>query len=104
MNIYFCDIGIQDVVADTFDVGIGVGLHRYEQEQVFELIAAPTRGKVRRMMSWKYDLDFTDKMSIRKLMTIDDIPEGFINNVDLEDELDLWGIIEERNLWAEEQS
>ena len=100
MNVYLCNAGMQEVIADTLDVGIpGCGINLYEQELAFEFIAAATRGKARRMITWKYDLDFIDSdVSIRKLLEVDGIPEGIINNSDLEDELGLWEIVERKNL------
>ena len=95
MNVYLCDAGQLEEIAEYID-----GWARYEWVRAFAFIAAPTRGKARRMMTWKYDMDFIDAVSIRKLVSVDGLPEGFIDGYGLEGELGLWEVVERKNLLA----
>ncbi len=93
MNVYLCDAGQLEEIAEYID-----GWARYEWVRAFAFIAAPTRGKARRMITWKYDLDFIDAVSIRKLVSVDDLPEGFIDDYTLEEELGLWEVVQRKDL------
>lgn len=62
LNIYYVCAGIVPYAADV----IG-GFTRYEYNAAVDIIAAPTRGKARAMMSGKYGVEFEAPMQIIKI-------------------------------------
>jgi hypothetical protein len=73
MNIYLGDAGIMQVCVEYIDIW-----PRYEEERVFNLIVAKSRGKARALFTNHHDLEFIDSdVSIRKVMTGVAIDEQF---------------------------
>lgn len=98
MNIYLVNAGLMDVYVETI-----AGQRRYEQENEFEIVAAPTRSKAKQLflasVGCHSDLEWTSSFSIRKIYECDCNP-GIVP-YSVQEEMGYWQIIEENNLFVQ---